>query len=242
MRDDDDQLRQYMPLLRRIVILVAVLTAVPVVLWTITAFVHSYVGQPKVPTYRPLAATTSTQDPASATPDTSNQSAAATPPATLSDSLPVMTQATAAAADGRSTSPAATGSLALGDRAMIADPNQPPGGPTIIAAAPQTGMQATAPDGSTEAPADTAEPTADEMLAAHPITGPVPLPRKRPRVLAMAQAQESLSQFTGAAGPPKGRVPMPRPRPDGAGAAAAAPQETTSGPIDFIQGLFQAHQ
>ena len=44
MREDDDEFRHYVPLLRRIIILVAVITAVPVVLWTITAFVRTYVG------------------------------------------------------------------------------------------------------------------------------------------------------------------------------------------------------
>ncbi len=49
MREDDDEFRHYVPLLRRIIILVAVITAVPVVLWTITAFVRTYVGPPKDP-------------------------------------------------------------------------------------------------------------------------------------------------------------------------------------------------
>ena len=44
MREDDEEFRHYVPLLRRIIILVAVITAVPVVLWTITAFVRTYVG------------------------------------------------------------------------------------------------------------------------------------------------------------------------------------------------------
>ena len=47
MREDDDEFRHYVPILRRIIILVAVITAVPVVLWTITAFVRTYVGPPK---------------------------------------------------------------------------------------------------------------------------------------------------------------------------------------------------
>ena len=35
---------RFAPLLRRIFILVAVITAVPVMLWTITAFMRTYVG------------------------------------------------------------------------------------------------------------------------------------------------------------------------------------------------------
>src|SRR5579863_3310107 len=56
MREYDDHIRLYTPMLQRIIILVAVIIAVPVVLWTITAFVRSYVAPPQVPTFRPLAA------------------------------------------------------------------------------------------------------------------------------------------------------------------------------------------
>ncbi len=54
MRDDDD-IRLYMPVLQRIIILVAVIVAVPVVLWTITAFVRTYVGPPQLPTFQRLS-------------------------------------------------------------------------------------------------------------------------------------------------------------------------------------------
>jgi hypothetical protein len=54
MREYDDRVRPYV-VLRRIIIVVAVLTAVPVALWTVTAFVRSYVAPPKLPTFRPLA-------------------------------------------------------------------------------------------------------------------------------------------------------------------------------------------
>ena len=56
MREDSDHFRHYVPLLRRIVIVVAVLAAIPVILWTITIFMRSYVGPPKLPTFRQLAA------------------------------------------------------------------------------------------------------------------------------------------------------------------------------------------
>jgi hypothetical protein len=55
MREDEDHLRQYGPLLRRIIILVAVLTAIPVVMWTITAFVGTYVGPLHAPTLKRTA-------------------------------------------------------------------------------------------------------------------------------------------------------------------------------------------
>ena len=56
MREYDDNIRLYTPMLQRIIILVAVIVAVPVVLWTITAFVRSYVAPPQIQTFRPLAA------------------------------------------------------------------------------------------------------------------------------------------------------------------------------------------
>src|SRR5580693_3477005 len=49
---------------------VAVITAVPVMLWTITAFMHTYIAQPTIPAPRPLAAATDTATPASPAADT----------------------------------------------------------------------------------------------------------------------------------------------------------------------------
>jgi hypothetical protein len=60
MHEYDDQVRPYV-VLRRIIIVVAVLTAVPVALWTVTGFVRTYVGPPKLPTFRQLATTAAEQ-------------------------------------------------------------------------------------------------------------------------------------------------------------------------------------
>ncbi len=54
MRDYDDHVRPHV-VLRRIIIVVAVLTAVPVALWTVTGLIRTYVGPPKVPSFRQLA-------------------------------------------------------------------------------------------------------------------------------------------------------------------------------------------
>src|SRR5271169_5789404 len=67
MREDDGEFGHYVPIVRRIIILVAVITAVPVVLWTITAFVRAYVVPAKVPTFHQLASTASINTPASST-------------------------------------------------------------------------------------------------------------------------------------------------------------------------------
>src|SRR5215831_15956805 len=56
MREDDDEIRHYVRLWSRIVILCAVIIAVPVILSTITAFVRN---QPKLSTFHYLLATAS---------------------------------------------------------------------------------------------------------------------------------------------------------------------------------------
>jgi hypothetical protein len=45
----DDHIRLYTPVLQRVTILTAVIIAVPVLMWTVTTFVRSYVARPKVP-------------------------------------------------------------------------------------------------------------------------------------------------------------------------------------------------
>jgi hypothetical protein len=47
--DEDDYIRRYAPFWRRVIIPVAVIIVVPVMMWTITIFIRSYVG-PKTPT------------------------------------------------------------------------------------------------------------------------------------------------------------------------------------------------
>src|SRR5580704_4733777 len=85
---DDDNVRLYTPVLQRIIILVAVIIAVPVVMWTITAFVRAYVAPPKVPTFQPL----------SLTPSLPPDNAAAQPP----DNAPAGQQTASAPADRQS--------------------------------------------------------------------------------------------------------------------------------------------
>ena len=92
--DDDSNIQHYAPVLRRIIILVAVITAVPVMLWTITAFMHTYIAQPTIPAPRPLV--TATAAPVNPAADT----ATANPPAP-SQPAPAVTDA-GATDDGRS--------------------------------------------------------------------------------------------------------------------------------------------
>jgi hypothetical protein len=54
---DDENIRLYTPILQRVIILAAVVIAVPVMMWTITTFVRSYVARPAVPALEHLAST-----------------------------------------------------------------------------------------------------------------------------------------------------------------------------------------
>jgi hypothetical protein len=55
--DGDENIRLYTPVLQRVIILAAVIIAVPVMMWTITTFVRSYVARPKVPALEQVAVT-----------------------------------------------------------------------------------------------------------------------------------------------------------------------------------------
>ena len=213
---EDDGLGHYVPILRRIIVLVAVIIAVPVILWTITIFVRTYVGPPRLPTFHQLVSTASINAP--------SEGAVATQDVTPG-SRPIV-EANASTDPADSTMP--TGST--GDR--TADQDSAPGAsrtsvfpPSPLAASdgnPATGALASA------QPAASAYDTSDSLSASPPLSGPIPLPRRRPREAEMRTADSTPAN-----------VPMPRRRPEGAGANAGTSAETTgSSPIGFIQNLF----
>ena len=246
----EDQFRHYFTLMRRVIILVAVLTAVPVILWTITVFVRGYFGPPKIATARPLA-TVSIEAPAT---PAASQNGSARPTAAPQEAkvvdAPAFGDARASATDARTLAPAAKGGTIWEQRqagsdagppstapsAAMAAPAAPGGGDQRAGQAPAAKMMAAAPampDASApttgtlaaQDPPDTEQQTADAALpAAEPIAGPVPLPRHRPRALAMLQS---------------GGVPMPRPRPEAAGSTAS---EGSATPLGWLQKLFTPRQ
>lgn len=246
MREDEDQFRQYMPVLRRLIILVAVITAIPVAMWTITAVVRTYVGPPKLPTFRPMATAPATVGP--------NEAAAAplAGEAGKGERQPVGdTNATASGAGGGMAMDNAT----LGSSANAAapgDPNAGPAttagtlktaslpansGPTNAAPGPDNGGVAqfaaedqqppatnwpSPPAANSSSPLAAQQPVAAAAPDAKPLSGNVPLPRKRPAAFAIAQAHG---------------IPLPRPRPDAAGPAVAG-EEHQATPADFLRNLF----
>lgn len=81
----DDHIRLHSPVLQRVIILIAVIIAVPVLMWTVTTFVRSYVARPKVPVLQQVAASESPArapvvSPASSIPTRPADQAAAAPP------------------------------------------------------------------------------------------------------------------------------------------------------------------
>jgi len=235
MREDED-IRQYMPVLRRFIILVAIIIAIPVVMWTITAMVRTYVGPPKLPTFRPMAAAPAGPDQAAAAPvaDESGKGARQAlveANGTASDGVTGSTaapNANAAPAAG-SPVPAAPGSFQTANlQPANASANTASGtGSGVTQFAPEDKQAAT----NWPSPPATNWPNAQQPAAgppaanAQPIEGPVPLPRKRPQNLTIAQNQG---------------IPLPRPRPDAAGPAAADQQQPT--PANWLRNIFGSQQ
>jgi hypothetical protein len=255
MHDDDNRFQRFVPLLRRVIILLAVLAATPVVLWMITTFVRAYVGPPRIPAPHQIAATAPTISATAAASISSSDQANAAPAqsktaditasttdvtATTSDArdvpLPKGTLLTDRPSDGAAAGPAGIATIAP---ASIPSPSQAstafPAPATLTTAmtstsgAPQIPQQpfaSTATAEASQAPA-VGEQSPDVMPPAPPLTGKIPLPRHRPHGLGDANATR-LAQ---------GAVPVPRPRPDGAG-PASPPDTASPGPLEFLQNIF----
>ncbi len=205
---DDDNIQHYAPVLRRIIILVAVITAVPVMLWTITAFMHTYIAQPTVPAPQPLAAATATTPPASPAADTANPPASSQPAQSATDARATDDARGDRMRDSGSNTGAPNVQVAALQPTPSAAPATPPS-PTAdtVQAAPAAPAPSVFPDPPSVAPQqptsaapDSANDDADALPPPDPITGPVPLPRHRPNVIALADTA----------------IPLPRARPSDA--------------------------
>lgn len=233
MREDAHQVRHYLLILRRIIILVLVIIATPVILWTITALVRAYVAPPKVPTFRQLANTG--EAPANANLDAGNLPQSASAQGTLSNSSAATAEARPRETEARIVSASSKEPLAA-DRLPNAGANMSPNSTKVIDASPlpasakATDMPA-APESAasngggaaTQQTAAIVAPPADSLPTAMPLAGPIPLPRHRPNDLVMVQINAA-------------NVPMPRPRPDSP--APTTSDSTPPGPLDLLQNLF----
>jgi hypothetical protein len=215
--DEDSNIQHYAPVLRRIIILVAVITAVPVMLWTITAFMHTYIAQPTIPSPQPLAAATAPAAPMTPAADTATANPAAAAPA--------VTDARAtddARGDRTRDSAGNTGALnvqvATAQPTLSAAPATPPAPAAVtVQAAPAAPAPSVFPNPpfvaqpTPAAPDSANDAAADALPPPDPITGRVPLPRHRPSVLALADTS----------------IPLPRARPS---AAPEPPSPTPDAP------------
>ena len=211
--DDDSNIQHYAPVLRRIIILVAVITAVPVMLWTITAFMHTYIAQPTIPAPRPLATATPSPAADTANPPAPSQPAPAAADATddgrgdrIRDSAGNNAAPNVQVASTAAISPAP--SAAPPSPAAVTAQAAPPPAPSVFPNPPFVTQPQPSPAAS-----DAAN-DADTLPPPDPITGTVPLPRHRPSVLALADTD----------------IPLPRARPsDAPEPASPTPDAPPSG-------------
>ncbi len=225
MREDDDEIGHYVRLWSRIVILCAVIIAVPVILWTITTFGRN---QSKLST---LLATASINTPGRTTiaEPTQQQST----PRQASDLQEANAPERAAPEDPLVVGHPPDASPSAPSVAQMADTSSATSATPMVAEGTH-GMQPplTANDGAAAGRADAVAPMqpapategeADALSGSAPLPGPIRLPRPRPHDAgAVRTADPTLS-----------RVPMPRPRPVAGGVGAQQDMATNnpSGPL-----------
>jgi hypothetical protein len=240
--DDFEDSRRLAPVWRRIMILLAVIAAVPVVLWSITAFVRAYVAPPKVPTFRPITATASV--PLAAPPAANDAKVPAAPARALAAIVRKTTTEDAKRA-APAPAPVIEAKATTSDTPDLSPRPDNPATPVIAAPEPtDTGADRQRPAAAAANDAAPAEPAApwpaapavaappppppappaqvavETPPAAEPFSGPVPLPPHRPHVFAMVQ----------------GAIPVPRPRPTVPGdPATAAPITVDLSARDYMR-------
>src|SRR6202050_2720248 len=140
MREDDGEIRYYVPVVRRLVVLAAVIVAVPMVMWTITSFVRTYLGPVRAPAIQAMSAA-----PVAAVPDQTATIPTDTPTATaLADPKiapmppPLPTNAAANIPPGSQSAPGPSG-------AMPASPPPPPAATPAPVAATSSAMAMSGP-------------------------------------------------------------------------------------------------
>ena len=261
---DDNNIRLYTPVLQRIIILVAVIIAVPVVMWTITAFVRTYVAPPKVPIFQPLSLTASLPPDNASAGQQANATPApqdAQPPSTQNATPDVASPPQAADANAPAAAPQVAtapqpAASALPAPPISAQPMTPaaPPGPVAAAATPAPGQNFAWPSPTTSPPAippldggansiaanqTSGDGAAADLPAPDPLKGQIPLPRRRPNVIAMTEPAATPETPAVAPVMPSATataIPLPRARPASAPEAAPSPPVETS-PYGYEPGL-----
>ena len=227
MREDYDEIGHYVRSLSWIIILIAVIIAVPLILSTITAFVRN---QSKVSTFHNLLATASVSALGRTTIAEPTKEQATPRQAKLADPQEAKTTERAAPAgpllvDHPSDAPPSAPSVA-----QIADTSTPLAAtsnsatPTVAKGADGLSPPLAANDGAASDRTDAVAPmepvgttkAEDALSASTPLSEPIRLPRPRPHDGGTVRKADTILS----------RVPMPRPRPLGGGSGAQ--QETTT--------------
>src|SRR5579863_9352480 len=155
---DDENIRLYTPVLQRVIVLLAVIIAVPVVMWTITTVVRTYFAPPKVPTFQRM---------------TENQ-----PSGTLSDASQTAAAPAPAASQGQSPAPAGqmadAGTTASDAHLPLLDIKKPVDGPSQ-ANAPAAAQTAAAVQPSAAQPMPTAPAPSMPVPVIQPLAAPAPV-------------------------------------------------------------------
>ena len=265
MREYDDHIRLYTPVLQRVIILVAVVIAVPVVLWTITAFVRTYVAPPELPTFQRMTTLTQPSDGAAAPIDP----APASQPAQLPDASTPARGNTDAEQQPSSSAPSPASQVAsqvplqATPAPTSSSPTLPPDTPAALpspaASAPLTAMASSSPVPDSTSKADRiAAPAASNNAFAWPNPPTIPGANSGANAGAAAtpapaDASADLPPADPITGkiplPPRrprlfamaqlGSVPIPRPRPQAAGSSTTASGTNTDGPLGWLHNIFQ---
>jgi hypothetical protein len=229
VREDNDEIGRYVGLLRRILILFAVIIAVPVILWTTAALIQYRARLPEVLNFQKLLATASINAPERAT--TAEPTQQQSMPREARFTNPQEARATQRAApegssfvehplDAPQSAPSAAQtpdtSSALAAVANSATPTVERGAQGLPPFASNDG--ATAGTNGTMQSAATSEAEADAFSDSAPLSGPIPLPRPRPHDAGTLRTADRV--------PPT--VPKPRLRPAAGGSGSQQGTNTDS--------------
>jgi hypothetical protein len=236
MREYDENIRLFTPIMQRIIILVAVIIAVPVVLWTITAFVRAYVAPPTLPTFRPMAANTAPQKPLQVAAQTANRAIATDARAALleikkpaASDAPQSASAMSAPSGATPSMPAPATGAAASPVATIAAPVIVPPPPFAAARAASTTIAAP----TNVALANVAQPVAADSpgpVASVPGNfAPDNQPAAAAALFEQTASNDSTTDDLPAGTPLAGKIPLPLRRPNAAALTLALPHDAPHG-------------
>jgi hypothetical protein len=212
----DDHIRLYTPVLQRVIILTAVIIAVPVLMWTVTTFVRSYVARPKVPVPLHVAAS---ESPARGPVASPTPPVPAQPPADQAATAPPRSDTGPALGDAQTPGP----EIRKGPPVAPASRNAIPAGPAVGAANTAPPIQAKPVQGSD--PAAAVSPAGAAAGSTAPAAAaPRPIPTLRPGENTAAVAPSASDR--GFAWPNPNSTSPP-----GFGPPAATPAASTPPPL-----------